>query len=226
MQKTIKILKKDFVTHDVLRFVLERPQRLKFVPGQAAHLSINKSSWKNKIRPFTFTCLQKDLVLEFVIKIYPEHEGVTKKIAELEPGESFILHDVFGTINYQGKGIFIAGGAGITPFIAILRDLKKNNKIKGNKVIFSNKKQEDIILEKELRDMFRKNPQDLIFTLTEEKKQGYENKLIDKKFIKKHIKGFKQNFYICGPPKMNESLTEILGKLGARVNSIVFEGRK
>lgn len=40
-----------------------------------------------------------------------------------------ILHEVFGTISYQGEGLFIAGGAGVTPFISLFRSLKSKNEI-------------------------------------------------------------------------------------------------
>ncbi len=226
LERIVKILKTDFVTHDVKRFVLIKPEDLEFVSGQAAHISINEGKWKSEERPFTFTSLNEDLVLEFIIKGYPEHKGVTQKLHSLASGDELILKDVFGTINYKGKGTFIAGGAGITPFIAILRQLRREGSLEGNRLFFSNKKEEDIILEKEFKDMFKENSADLVLTLTEESKEGYENKLIDKNFIEKYIKDFNQNFYLCGPPKMVEDLTEVLKDLGAGVDSLVFEGKK
>jgi predicted ferric reductase len=36
-------------------------------------------------------------------------------------------------INYRGEGVFIAGGAGVTPFISIFRYLQTNNEIGNNK---------------------------------------------------------------------------------------------
>jgi len=225
MKKTAKILKIDFITHDVKRFVLEKPVGYTFIPGQATDVSINKGKWKYEERPFTFTCLNNDLVLEFIIKRYDDHKGVTGEIHNLKPGDELILGEVFGTINYKGKGVFIAGGAGITPFIAILRQLKQDNLLLGNKLIFSNKTAKDIILEREFEDMFKDNPDDLIFTLTSEARQGYENKMVDEEFLKKYINDFNQNFYLCGPPKMVESLTNTLKNLGADVGSVVFEGK-
>jgi ferredoxin-NADP reductase len=55
-----------------------------------------------------------------------------------------------GRIEYKGEGVFIAGGAGVTPFIAILRQLQAENKIANNKLIFTNKTANDIILKKNL----------------------------------------------------------------------------
>ncbi|MCK7517280.1 MAG: hypothetical protein MZV64_05925 [Ignavibacteriales bacterium] len=47
----------------------------------------------------------------------------------LKKDNELILHDVFGAINYKGEGVFIAGGAGVTPFISIFRYLQSKNEI-------------------------------------------------------------------------------------------------
>lgn len=225
MEYKVKILKIEKVTHDVKRFIIEKPKNYKFVPGQATLVSINKEEWGREERPFTFTCLNSDKNLEFTIKRYEEHKGVTNEIHKLKQGDELIIREPFGTINYKGKGIFIAGGAGITPFIAIFRQLKKDNNLEGNILIFSNKKQEDIILEKEFKEMFKKNPENLILTLTQESKKGYESKKIDGEFLKEKIKDFNQNFYICGPPQMVEDLKKILEKFKVDIQQIIFEGK-
>jgi len=223
MKKTAKILMTEFVTHDVKRFIIEKPKNYSFIPGQAVDLSINKPHWKNETRPFTFTSLNEDLVLEFTIKGYPERQCVTDQLHKLKPGDDVILGEPFGTINYKGPGVFIAAGAGITPFIAILRRLRRDNQLSGNSLIFSNKTSEDIILEKEFKDIFRGNEQNLIFTLTREKKEGYDYGRIDERFLKEKIENFSQNFYICGPDSFVKDIKKTLKNLGAKVSSIVFE---
>src|SRR5205085_10674374 len=95
--------------------------------------------WKNELRPFTFTGLGNAETLEFTIKIYNDHAGVTNMLGKLNSGAELILHNVFGAIQYKGPGVFLAGGAGVTPFIAILRHLYKHHQLTGNKLIFSNK---------------------------------------------------------------------------------------
>ncbi len=224
MEHKIKILMTEFVTHDVKRFIVEKPEGYKFIPGQAADVSINKRKWKGEERPFTFACLNEDLVLEFVIKRY-EHRGVTDELHKLKSGDELIIKEPFGTINYHGKGVFIAGGAGITPFIAILRQLEKDGKLQGNTLIFSSKKQEEIILEKEFKNMFRENPENLILTLTQENRVGYESGRINEEFLRGKIKDFKQNFYICGPKEMVNDSKKTLKNLGADIQQIVFEGK-
>lgn len=216
----VNIISVEVVTHDVKRFTIEKPDGFKFIAGQATDVSINTAELKDEKRPFTFTSLNDDKNLEFTIKIYDSHNGVTKELGKLKQDDELIIRDVWGAIEYKGEGVFIAGGAGITPFIAILRQLQADNKIANNKLIFTNKTEADIILEEELRNMLGDN---FINTLTDENKEGYEEGRIDYAFLKEKIDNFKQHFYVCGPPKFVTAISEALTKLGAKTDAVVFE---
>lgn len=216
----VKILEADYVTHDVRRFRVEKPDGYSFTPGQATEVAINKPDLKNERRPFTFTGLNDYDYLEFTIKTYQDHNGVTNALRELNKGDELLIHNVWGAIHYKGPGVFIAGGAGVTPFIAIFRQLFKDGKIDSNKLIFSNKTEKDIILKDEFEKMLGKN---FYNTLTQEKSNKYDNRRIDENFLKEQIKDFSQNFYVCGPDKFVQDIQTILANLGAKPESVVFE---
>ncbi len=216
----MRILMTEFVTHDVKRFIVEKPAGYSFVPGQASMVSINKEGLEGEERPFTFTNSTDDLVFEFVIKRYPSHNGVTDKLHQLTAGDDLIIKEPWGTITYNETGTFLAGGAGITPFIAIFRDLERKNQLHGNKLIFSNRTARDIILEQELKNMFGEN---LILTLTREKNPSYEYGSINEDFLKDKIDGFNRIFYICGPKPFVEDIKKILIKYGTQPDSVIFE---
>ena len=139
---TVKILTIGHITRDALQIFTEKPQGIEFSPGQAIDISINKEGWEDEIRPFTFTSLPDDDYLQFTIKTYPSHKGVTNELLQLRKNDELILGDVFGAIEYKGEGCFIAGGAGITPFISIFRYLRSKNAIGDNKLIYGNKTRE------------------------------------------------------------------------------------
>jgi len=216
----VKILEAEYVTHDVRRFRVEKPDGYSFTPGQATEAAINKPYLKNERRPFTFTGLNDDDYLEFTIKTYGDHNGVTKALRELNKDDELFIHDVWGAIHYKGPGVFIAGGAGVTPFIAIFRQLFKDKKIDGNRLIFSNKTEKDIILKDEFEKMLGSN---FYNTLTREKSDKYDNRRIDENFLREKVKDFNQNFYVCGPDKFVSDIQTILAKLGAEPESVVFE---
>ena len=220
MDHVVKIKEIHSVTHDVRRYTIERPENFSFVPGQATDVSINKEKWKDELRPFTFTCLRDAENLEFVIKSYKDRAGVTAELYKLVVGDELIIRDAWGAIEYKGPGYFLAGGAGITPFIAILRDLKSKNQLAGNKLFFSNKTETDIILHDELSSMLG---QDVIYVISDEESKNNYHGYINEEFLKKYVDDFSKHFYICGPPKMIEALTDTLKKLGANPESVVFE---
>ena len=220
MKNIVKIKSIENVTHDVLRVVTEKPTDYNFKPGQATDVSININGWKDKRNPFTFTCLPEDDYLEFTIKTYPSHKNVTNELLHLKTNDELILHDVFGAISYKGEGVFIAGGAGVTPFISILRDLERRKEIGQNKLIFANKKKRDIILDEEFKKILGNN---FINILSDEKMEGYPNGQITKDFINANSGGIDKLFYLCGPPPMMEAIEKLLAELHVDNKSIVKE---
>src|SRR5680860_373097 len=219
-QHIVKINSIKHITPDVLQIVTEKPQKYNFSPGQATEVSINKNDWKDKKRPFTFTSLPIDDFLEFTIKTYPSHKGVTNELLKLKKDDELILHDVFGAIAYKGEGIFIAGGAGVTPFICIFRYLQSKKEIGNNKLIFANKTKDDIILASEFEKLLGEN---FINILSDEVADGYAHGQIDEAFLKTNITGFNQQFYVCGPPPMMDAIEKQLIHLKIDEKQIIKE---
>jgi ferredoxin-NADP reductase len=220
MENIVKIIEIRQVTHNVKCFRVEKPAGYEFLPGHATDLSINKPGIKEETRPFTFTALASEPYLEFTIKRYPERHGITDRLHQLQPGDELIIRDSWGAIEYKGPGYFIAGGAGITPFVAIIRCLYQENKTSGNKLFFSNKTADDIIYEQEFIKILGSNA---VFILTKEKKKGYVSDRINEEFIKRNMSDFNKHFYVCGPDPMVAEIVNILQKLGALMDVLVFE---
>lgn len=219
MEEKVKIRSIDQVTHDVKQFKLDKPEGYKFTPGHATEVSINKEGWKDEKRPFTFTSLNEDDYLEFTIKIYPDHDGVTEQLDKLKPGDEMIIRDTWGAIEYKGAGYIIAGGAGITPYIAMLRDLHQKNKSEGLKLIYSNKTDKDIILKAELDKLLNNTT----YVITDQDDTDYTRGYLNEEFLKDHITDLSQRFYVCGPPEMTEEVNDILKKLGADTDSVQLD---
>lgn len=216
MEDIVKLISIEPVTHNVKHYRIQKPKNYRFEPGQATEVSINQQDLKNEKRPFTFTSLNEWPHLEFTIKSYRDHNGVTNALDHLKPGDELIIRDVWGAIAYNGPGYFIAGGAGITPFIAIFRQLYADNAIAGNELFFSNKTSADIIMKQELEKMLGNK---VHFIVTQEGEKQH----IDKDFLRKHISDFSKPFYICGPDKMVEGISDTLKELGAKPEALVFE---
>lgn len=209
-QHFVKIKSIKHITHDVLQIITEKPQQYSFTPGQATEVAINKCGSQIEKRPFTFTCLPENDYLEFTIKIYASHNSFTKELLKLNANDELILHDVFGDIAYNGEGVFIAGGAGVTPFISIFRYLQFKKETGNNKLIFANKTKADIIHEQEFKNLLGNK---FINILSDENAEGYAHGLITEDFLKKYIDDISKNVYLCGPPPMMIMIEKFLSNL-------------
>ena len=210
MTHHVKILKMFQLNHDVIRFWLERPKGYTFTAGQAIELTL--ADKQKGPAPFTFTGLDSSPNLELTIKIYKEHNGLTEALSELTPGEEVAITDPWDSFDNKGPGIFIAGGAGITPFIALLRQFHVEGKVGDSYLFFSNKTENDIFLHAELKSILGERYIDVITR----GKDPLTSAQINEAFLRKHVTNTKQPFYVCGPPGFVDLMKQQLATIGAR----------
>lgn len=220
MTYKLEILSIKILTHNVKRFRISKPNNYNFLPGQATNIAINKPGWRDKKRPFTITSLPGDDSLELIIKIYPEHNGVTKAINDLKTGDQLLLEESWGKLTYKGPGLFIAGGTGITPFIAIFRMLEQQNELEKIKLLYANKTSQDIILEDELSILLEERVQ---FILTKEDSSKYIKAYLDLDFLRHKIQNKQQYFYVCGPAGMTKQIGLYLKTMGVEERFIILD---
>jgi hypothetical protein len=221
MSHRITLRRIEPVTHDTYRLVLDRPEGYDFTQGQATDVALDRDGWRDDTRPFTFTSQPEDDHLEFIIKTYPEHEGVTREIASLAPGEAVHVGAPWGAIRDAGPGTFIAGGAGVTPFIPILRRRHRDGTLAGCHLIFANKSADDIILRKEWEQM-----EDLRATFPVDSHDPVLPRgPVDADLLERFVGDFGGLFYFCGPPPMRAPVMEALGDHGVGPSQIVEEDK-
>lgn len=221
MSHIVTILMVEFVTHDVKRFIVSKPAGFIWQPGQGVTLVINQPQWvQEKGRPFTPTGLVSDQVLEFIIKRYAKHHAVTDRLHTLWPGDELLMSDPFGCITYKGPGTFIAAGTGLTPFLAIIRQLASENKLAGHRLLFANKTPADILCEKELCYFLGDQ---CLLTCTRAQLPGYDNRRIDKDYLAEKISDFSGYFYICGSHAFAGETKAALVELGVRPDQLVLD---
>jgi len=211
MEHVVKIKQKVWLTYDVMQFILEKPKGFTFKAGQAVEVTLDKPEFKEKWSPFTITSLHNDKDLEFMIKMYPDHNGITLALSKLKEGDHFRITDPWDSFENKGPGVFIAGGTGITPFVALLRQMETDGTIDGSMLIFSNKTERDIFLDEEFIQMLGNN---FKIVLTREETEPYIHGRINKKFLENYISNFSQPFYLCGPEGFAEEIKDHLKELG------------
>ncbi|MEM8579207.1 MAG: FAD-binding oxidoreductase, partial [Pseudomonadota bacterium] len=208
------------LTHDTYRYIFDRPANLDFEPGQAAELTLHKEGWTDEGRAFTFTSLPSDDDLEFVIKSYPSHSGVTELLPDLPLGGAVELDGPFGAIKDQGPGVFLAAGAGITPFIAILRARAQAGTLDGCHLVFSNKTAGDIILRDDWAAM---DGLRVTHVLADEEVEGAHKGEVDAAFLKAQEVDLSGHVYICGPQGYVDAMRDAVTELGVAKDKIITE---
>lgn len=220
MPKPATLLMSEFVTHDVRRLLLSKPDDLVWEPGQGIEVMIDDDAWRDQARPFTPTSQPEDRILELTVKRYAEHDAVTLALHDLGPGDGLLLGEAFGTITYQGPGTFIAAGTGVTPFLGMLRRLAAHDSLDGHALLLTNKTERDVICRDELEYYLGER---CILTFTHEHDPGHEGHRIDAAFLDGHIDDKDQYFYVCGPKGFVESINGHLMSLGIHSDRLVYE---
>ncbi|MBF9032519.1 flavodoxin reductase [Rhodobacterales bacterium HKCCE3408] len=218
MSHTLPLKEISDVTHDTRRLTFDRPRDFEFQPGQATELTLMRDGWRDEGRPFTMVSMPGEPLLEFVIKIYPEHDGVTEQIATLTPGENVTLSDPFGAITDHGPGTFVAGGAGITPFIALLRSRARTDGAEDCHLIFANKAERDIILREDWEAM-----PGLRTTFVTDAQDDLPDGPVDRDFLDGHVGPDTPHLYICGPQGLVDAVRDAAKSLGVPEDRIVTE---
>lgn len=219
-EHTVRILESVFINHDVKRLRIERPPGYTFVPGQGTYVTIDAPDAPREARPFTFTSLQEWPDLELIIRIYREHHGVTERIGRLRTGDRLRISEPFGAITYKGPGVFFAGGTGITPFLAIFRQLHHMKLLRGNRLVYTNRTVDDVIMHEELTRLLR---HDYINVFTRQNVIGFRERRIDREMLIELAPDLSQRFYICGPEGFVRDIRQGLLELGADGDALVVE---
>jgi hypothetical protein len=212
MEHKVKIEDKKYLTHDVIQFTVEKPEGFTYTAGQAVEASLDDPKFKNDWAPFTMTSINNDRFLQFTIKIYSAHNGMTRALSKLNVDDFFLITDPWDSFISKGPGVFIAGGTGVTPFIALLRQMDVDGTVGESTLLFSNKTEADIFLADEFKKILGDN---FINIITRDEKSPFYQGRIDKKLLKKYVSSFKQPFYLCGPDNFAEDIKRYLIELGA-----------
>lgn len=114
---------------NVYTFSFEKPDDLKWQAGQHGLFTMTHKKIKPPTKPFTIASSPKDDVIEMTTKIDDRPSDFKQALLELEPGMEMSMSGPVGSFykNDEDRAVFIAGGIGITPFRAILREIAEES---------------------------------------------------------------------------------------------------
>ena len=141
-------------------------------------------------------------------------------------GDVFTIGDPTGEFCYEPVKdsrhiVAVAGGSGITPFYSMAQAIADGTIDVKLTVFYGAKTESDLIFKNEL-DALRSDKINVVYVLSDQKKDGYESGFIGADVIGKYVSG-DFTVMMCGPQAMYAFLDEELKKFGLPLRRIKKE---
>jgi propane monooxygenase reductase component len=231
-QARAEVVANDNVTHDMRHLVIRliEPTSLKFFPGQYLDFAI---PGKEETRSFSManTSSGDEGLLEFVIKIYPGGLFSEFLDTEVAVGDQLEITGPFGVFtlrdNPGAELIFLGGGAGMAPILALLRSMAERGIDRRATFYYGARRRKDLCFERELTALAEKLPNFRYIPALSEPEDGDgwngETGLITD--VVRRLQGDLKaaDAYVCGPPPMVEAALELLPVLGVADKRIFYD---
>lgn len=122
----LAFLKKYKESDGVYTFLFEKEKDLTWHAGQHGLFTITHRKIKNATRPLTVASTPAENVVKITTAISDKPSEFKKALLELEEGMKIRMNGPVGSfyLNDNSPALFIAGGIGITPFRAIVKQLE------------------------------------------------------------------------------------------------------
>jgi len=149
----------------------------------------------------------------------------TSTIGQTRVGDKADVDGPYGRFSYlfhpdENDLIFVCGGIGITPFLAMLRHMHDTGSRKKVLLLWSNRTEEEFVAREELEQIARSGKPGLkIVPFLTKAGEGWsgERGRINKDAIARHlppVNGTTRGAYVCCPPSMMRIVMPALGELG------------
>lgn len=214
-------------TPDVKTFRIGFGEIINFIPGQYCLVSLPDNKATAGIeRPLTYVNIPGQKYVELTVK---KMGLFTSSLFSMKKGDNIKIRGPFGkALNFDETitrdVVFLAGGSGITPFIAAIRysiARKMANKLT---LIFGNRTEKDIIYRKELDKLHAEGRVNIVNVLSQPEDWNGKKGYISEEIIKEYVDKPKEKiWYVCGPPAMMNSMRELLNKINIPEENLKIE---
>ena len=221
------------LTHDMRRLVLKLvdPPEMNFLPGQYAELYIPDSE---EHRAYSMANTPaSDERAEFIIKVYPGgrfSEDLLEK--KLEIGDRIKMRVPFGMFTLreksEGEVIFIGGGSGMAPILAILRHMAEKGIERNATFYYGARTKKDLFYLDEIQELGEQMPAEFRFVPALSEAEDDEEWDGEKGLITDVIERLEDDLsgteaYMAGPPPMIDAAIPVLVKKGVDDDDIYYD---
>ena len=215
----VKLIEKKPETSDVTTFVFTSSEPLTWEGGVYLHYVLHHrpTDDRGSDRWFTISSAPFEKNPTITTRFSGEKSSsFKKKLFALKIGEDIEVSASEGDFTFDDSAqehVFIAGGIGITPFHAMLKQHDHDKKPIHVTLLYANHDQ-NIVFKNELEQIASRNPHFAIHYI-------FSPEHVDETKIREFISDItKPVFYISGPEPMVDSLGELLKKMGVNEDHI------
>lgn len=221
------------LTHDItlLRLKLTDPSEFRFHPGQYLDITIPGTETHRSFSMANTT--PADGYLEFIIKRYPggHFSGLLEE--SLNPGDPLEITGPYGTftlrVSSDRRLVFIAGGAGMAPLLALLRQMVESGNEREVVYYYGARTEADLFHLDELAELERKLPNfTFVPCLSDTWPDDWEDGVGDTGMVTEVVDRRETDIkecdvYLCGPPPMIDSALPLLEGLGVPESQVFYD---
>jgi ferredoxin-NADP reductase len=209
-----RLVRREGVAEGTMAFHLERPAGFDFQAGQNLNLSLGEGETR------TFTIASAPHEPELMVATRMRKESTFKqRLATMPLTEPVTIDGPNGVMTLHEDAarpaVFIAGGIGITPFLAMARDAAHRRLKHPLTLLYSNRRPQDAAFLQELQRLPNLR---LVARMTDA--EGF----MDEAFFRKHLADAKAPMvYLAGPPAMTMAVQGALTGIGVPDDAIRSE---
>lgn len=228
---TVEVLTNEPVTRDMRHLVVQQVDgdEIKFFPGQYMDFTVPDTG---EVRSFSMANTpNRDGRFEFVIKVYPDGAFSGYLANRVQVGDRIEVEAPYGTCtlreNRTSDLIFLGGGAGMAPLLALLRSLAEKGTERRATFYYGARTKADLCFEKELHALSEQLPDfRYIPALSEpdaDDDWDGETGMITEVVRRNETSLAGMDAYVCGPPPMVEAAMATLSDLGVSEQNIYHD---
>jgi NAD(P)H-flavin reductase len=212
-----RVLSKDRVSADVVRLrLLPAPgERFSHLPGQYLRLYLGAF----EPRDYSIASLPREDALEFHIRDQGEGGASSYVANSLAVGDALQIEGPFGSCvlrsGHEGPLIGVAGGTGLAPVLAILRQALEAGHPAPVQLCYGTARRADLFQENDLREIQESSDNfELFLSLAEENAEGFSKGLVTDLLTPDRLHLADARAFVAGPPAMTEAAVRRLTQLG------------
>ena len=215
----VALRRREPVAEGTLAFYFDKPAGFSHEAGQNAIFTLVESPAMDAAgpsRPFTIASAPHEP--ELMIATRMRDSAFKRYLAAAAPGTKLQIDGPAGIMvlheDASRPAVFLAGGIGITPFLAMARDAAKRGLPHDVSLFYSNRRPQDAAFLAELERLQGPNFR-LISTMTAAPDWRGERRLISRELLAEHVPDLRAPiYYFAGPPGMTMAVQGMLAELG------------